>query len=733
MVQGAVDYELEVFCPGNDDPFNFRPDEYNSFYAPAYDERGNGIEPRFEVSLQHLGGRSCDISLVAFRFSDAGDFLGSVRESFPNVVFTGGFADSGGYFDNEIKLAVGDSACLVNGAVTRDEPNGTVCNPENTLFELIQVNESSQTLLQSANDGDFEASLQLGEGVKKAKFEKYLPDLTGGPIEPGSVIQLDLDIGDLAKRPRCGRISTDEYSDYCHSNDVVLIDVLQWVEESNRLELLDGLASVLSIEGDFAEDGTIVPTEPGFFTVSNGNQELFDFQVEPWDGKPQFFAWPKPLKVKYKRGESENRILPASVPGFVFVKHDASDQPIDIDIHVVRPEGMKFNWYVLPPRMDVTGEHDVNGDGSVDLTVTAPDGDSYEFSFAEGLTVRRYDPETDELTGVTGDITVARSENYADFELDIGNATWIVIAGNLQEDPHLEFFQLPDFQDMPEDAFAVYCDEVQGGDGGTVANEGGAGVIGGGDGESGTNCRPPPLLGDHDLDKDYEPDVWIMRDQNGNYIFKFIAGAVIVEAQGTPGDVPAGVEVDGENEEGEPETYLQFVVDPNETTDLRFEVETRNANGTLRIENLDSDDPAYEITLTEDVSGRTEDVVSKVTLYEEGRDGFDELRWPHSSAESVSVNITGTPQPTTYSLGTFKLAAEGQNFTIVNVSAKDSDSNVEPYFSGIAEGDVLAAGSEVEFELITPLTGGETASLSFDFEIEETGEGFSVSYRFVSN
>jgi len=126
-----------------------------------------------------------------------------------------------------------------------------------------------------------------------------------------------------------------------------------------------------------------------------------------------------------------------------------------------------------------------------------------------------------------------------------------------------------------------------------------------------------------------------------------------------------------------------------------------------------------------------------VTLYKEG-DIFGgnfkyQVSLPYSSNEVVNTNVSGIPTPTTYSLGTFKLLAEGQNFTIINLVVTGGTSTVVPFFTVISEGYQLVDGTEVTFELISPLTQGATATLNFNFEIQETGDTFSSSYTFTSN
>jgi hypothetical protein len=112
---------------------------------------------------------------------------------------------------------------------------------------------------------------------------------------------------------------------------------------------------------------------------------------------------------------------------------------------------------------------------------------------------------------------------------------------------------------------------------------------------------------------------------------------------------------------------------------------------------------------------------------------FNEVSLPYSSNGVLSASVSGIPMPTTYSLATFRLLAQGQDFTITNLTATDSSSRVVPFFTVISDSSVLGDGVEVEFELVSPLTNGQTVSLNFSFEIQETGETFSSSYTFTSN
>ncbi|MGB2739421.1 MAG: PKD domain-containing protein [Cognaticolwellia sp.] len=132
-----------------------------------------------------------------------------------------------------------------------------------------------------------------------------------------------------------------------------------------------------------------------------------------------------------------------------------------------------------------------------------------------------------------------------------------------------------------------------------------------------------------------------------------------------------------------------------------------------------------------------EAIQPKVRLYKDSGSffggTFNEVSLPYSSNGTVTASVSGIPIPTTYSLDTFKLLAEGQNFTVINVTVTDNTTQVTPYFTVISDDYELVDGTEVEFELISPLTRGATVTLHFSFEIQETGDTFSSSYTFTSN
>jgi hypothetical protein len=83
---------------------------------------------------------------------------------------------------------------------------------------------------------------------------------------------------------------------------------------------------------------------------------------------------------------------------------------------------------------------------------------------------------------------------------------------------------------------------------------------------------------------------------------------------------------------------------------------------------------------------------------------------PYSSVSTVSATIFGANQ---YTLDTFTITAVGGPLTISGLVAVDDNRAVVPAFSGISNGQEIAAGQSVSFRLISPLTQGRQASLRF--------------------
>lgn len=109
---------------------------------------------------------------------------------------------------------------------------------------------------------------------------------------------------------------------------------------------------------------------------------------------------------------------------------------------------------------------------------------------------------------------------------------------------------------------------------------------------------------------------------------------------------------------------------------------------------------------------------------------FNQVAMPYSSSATVDASVSGSAD---FTLDTFSIVAEGQNYTITNIQVTDDSGNVSPYFTVISDGFVLLEGQAVEFALMSPLTAGVETNLTFSFEIAETGQTFEANYTFTSN
>ncbi len=419
-ITGAEEYSLELFCPAGDDFLQF--DESLTFYAPGRDSQGRPVSPQFEISIQHLGGRTCSMDLVAYLTNDAGEFVGKVVQAFDDLIFTGG---GGGLFgDNELSLIPGDTVCQVDGIVSTEN-----CTTDNTLFFLEGV--------PLASEGPLSALLILGDNVDRAFFEAPTQDLTGGRVEDGATVAFDFSPNEPNRAPTCGAISSDEFSNFCPA-DVQPFDVL--VRNGDSLVLTTAFAGELSIQGDF--DGVVSLTEFGYYEIVNlDGVALVEFGVDPFDGEVYLFARPSAQGRGFDSEFDTNRIMSISSPGFLFVQLAGVDQPVDFAVLNVRTTGVKLAWFLPPPRRDLLGNHDLDGDGVPDVSIFEEDG-SFVFAFNELLVARHFNFETGALDDVTGPVVVSPGDVYVEFEVDIAGSTWVLSVMGLDDQPHVEFFEL---------------------------------------------------------------------------------------------------------------------------------------------------------------------------------------------------------------------------------------------------------------------------------------------------
>jgi len=432
VVPLATDYELGIFCEGSDDFDQFLPDEHFSLWAPAYDEQGRAIAPEFLVGIQWLGGRTCDFELMAFLHNDAGEFMGISRVLFTDIVTTGG---NEGFFDNEVKMLTGASACFVDGKVVTED-----CLDTNTLFMLEGTTATQEPHV---------AHLMLGANVKEAFFEAWLMDLTSGRVDDTAVVSFNVDLADPASRPTCGSISTDQWSNFCPA-DTVLTDLL--VREGAIMRLADGVTG-LTITGDVNEDGLIPMDRFGYYFLVNANQEqILEFGIDAWEAEVWLWSRPRNEPQDFDSAVDEDRMFNVTNPGYLFVMLEGQAQPVDFDILGINDLGAKFAYYLPPPRLTLVGEHDLDADAVPELVVTQ-NGDLYTFTFAEGLIVQTWDPETGMLADITPDeatnvvtVDVNATVGWVEFQFSKNGVHFVFSAWDLgSSDPVAEYFQFEDF------------------------------------------------------------------------------------------------------------------------------------------------------------------------------------------------------------------------------------------------------------------------------------------------
>lgn len=110
-----------------------------------------------------------------------------------------------------------------------------------------------------------------------------------------------------------------------------------------------------------------------------------------------------------------------------------------------------------------------------------------------------------------------------------------------------------------------------------------------------------------------------------------------------------------------------------------------------------------------------------------------EVGLPFDAVTSSSMTVSGIPQPTTVTLARYRLKIADGRATITDLSAVDGNGVVVPFFENLSNGQVLQAGDQVDFELVSPLTGGNLADIEFTFTIEQTGERFGQQVRLTTN
>ncbi|MBM3927504.1 MAG: hypothetical protein FJ335_03460 [Sphingomonadales bacterium] len=113
------------------------------------------------------------------------------------------------------------------------------------------------------------------------------------------------------------------------------------------------------------------------------------------------------------------------------------------------------------------------------------------------------------------------------------------------------------------------------------------------------------------------------------------------------------------------------------------------------------------------------------------------VKLPYSSSASIakSQSCTGTNCPTTVTLDSFKLTANGATFTVENLTAVNltNGSAVSPSFRNLRNGTVISSGQSVSFDLESGFTRNQSVNLRYDFTIKETGDKFTYTVELRTN
>lgn len=109
---------------------------------------------------------------------------------------------------------------------------------------------------------------------------------------------------------------------------------------------------------------------------------------------------------------------------------------------------------------------------------------------------------------------------------------------------------------------------------------------------------------------------------------------------------------------------------------------------------------------------------------------------PYSTVSSASASVTCVGScSNVYDVASYNLAASGKSYTITNLQATNltTGSTVVPTFSGLTNGQSIAAGQSVTFKLQSTYTSGSTVNLKYSFVVQETGDTFSYTVQLRTN
>jgi hypothetical protein len=113
---------------------------------------------------------------------------------------------------------------------------------------------------------------------------------------------------------------------------------------------------------------------------------------------------------------------------------------------------------------------------------------------------------------------------------------------------------------------------------------------------------------------------------------------------------------------------------------------------------------------------------SKLRLLENVDGSLYERCLPYSSSGDAQISTSGFY----CTLSKFQLSAVGQDYTVTGLSVSSPNPDVSVFFSGLANNQVISAGTKVDFSLKASDTG-ETMAVEYNFTIAETGATFMLN------
>lgn len=109
---------------------------------------------------------------------------------------------------------------------------------------------------------------------------------------------------------------------------------------------------------------------------------------------------------------------------------------------------------------------------------------------------------------------------------------------------------------------------------------------------------------------------------------------------------------------------------------------------------------------------------------------WDPAGIPYNRSSTSSVSVAGT---NTISHGHFRLTARNQDYQVGDVVATDENGVTTAQIDGLESGQVIEAGEQVTFSILSGLTGGQQAKLKYTIDIDGLGRIFTYTINLVSN